>query len=45
MWLVKERGTGSKMKVVTLVERQGRARSVVVRDLTARTIREFLAPT
>ena len=35
-------GSHSKFKIVTLVERDGRARSVKVNRLTARTIREIL---
>jgi transposase-like protein len=38
----KERGTGTKRKVVTLVERGGRARSVKVDDLSAKTIRKVI---
>jgi transposase-like protein len=39
---VKERGTHTKMKVFTLVERGGRARSVKVEDLTTATLRDVL---
>jgi hypothetical protein len=39
---VKERGTHTKMKVLTLVERGGRARSVKVEDLTSDTLRKHL---
>ena len=38
----KERGTATKRKVVTLVERGGRARSVKVDDLSAATIRRVV---
>src|SRR5260221_294725 len=34
-----KRGWGDKMKAVTLVERQGRARSIKVDDLNAKTVR------
>ncbi len=37
-----EQGTGGHRKVVTLVERKGRARSFVVTDFKAKTIREVL---
>jgi transposase-like protein len=40
-WM-KERGTGTKRKVITLVERGGRARSIKVDDLSAKTIRKVL---
>ena len=40
-WL-KERGTGSKRKVISLVERGGRARSIKVDDLSPQTIRKAL---
>jgi transposase-like protein len=39
---VKERGTASKLKVISLVERGGRARSIKVDDLSASTIRKAL---
>jgi transposase-like protein len=39
---IKERGTGTKRKVVSLVERGGRARSIKVEDLNAQTIRDVL---
>jgi transposase-like protein len=39
---VKERGTGSKLKVISLVERGGRARPIKVDDLSASTIRRAL---
>ena len=39
---VKERGTVSKRKVITLVERGGRARSIKVDDLSAKTIRKAI---
>lgn len=38
----KERGTGSKRKVLTLVERRGGARSVHIPDLTAPVIRKIV---
>jgi transposase-like protein len=38
----KERGTGTKRKVITLVERGGRARSIKVENLSAATIRKAL---
>ncbi len=37
-WLQK-RGTVSKRKIVSLVERGGRARSVKVKDLTTKTLK------
>src|SRR6185437_16034036 len=39
---VKERGTATKRKVITLVKRGGRARSIKVDDLSAKTIRKAL---
>ncbi len=39
---VKERGTGTKRKVISLVERGGRARSIKVENLDAATIRKAL---
>jgi len=39
---VKERGTATKRKAVTRVERGGRARSIKVDDLSAKTIRKAL---
>jgi len=38
----KERGTGTKRKVISLVERGGRARSIKVENLDAATIRKAL---
>jgi transposase-like protein len=38
----KKRGTGSKRKIISLVERKGRAKSVKVEDLTLPTIRKVL---
>lgn len=38
----KKRGVGDKMKIVTLVERGGRARSLKVDDLNVKTISEIL---
>ena len=40
-WM-KERGTASKRKVISLVERGGRSRSIKVEDLSAKTIRKAL---
>ena len=39
---IKERGTATKRKVITLVERGGRARSIKVDDLSAATIRKVI---
>jgi len=39
---VKERGTATKRKVITLVERGGRSRSIKVDDLSPKTIRKAL---
>jgi len=38
----KQHGMHTKMKVVTLVEREGRARSFVVKSVTSKTIRDVL---
>jgi transposase-like protein len=38
----KKRGTASKRKIVSLVERGGRAKSVKVDDLTAKTLRKVI---
>jgi transposase-like protein len=40
-WQMK-RGTGDKKKVVTLVERGGRARSIMAEKLSAKTVRDHL---
>jgi transposase-like protein len=40
-WM-KERGTGSKHKVISLVERSGKSRAIKAEDLSARTIRKTL---
>lgn len=40
---VKERGVASKRKVISLVERGGRARSVKVENIDAATVRKILA--
>ncbi len=40
-WM-KERGTATKRKVISLVERGGRSRSIKVEDLSAKTIRKTL---
>ncbi|MBX3455869.1 IS1595 family transposase [Ferrovibrio sp.] len=39
---VGERGTGGKMKVLTVVERKGRARSLVAKSLPAKKAQEFI---
>ncbi|WP_300298619.1 IS1595 family transposase [Ferrovibrio sp.] len=39
---VGERGTGGKMKVLTLVERNGRARSMKAEHITAKQAKEFI---
>ena len=38
----KKRGTGSKRKIISLVERKGRAKSIKVEDLTLPTIKKVL---
>jgi transposase-like protein len=40
----KKRGTSSKRKIVSLVERGGRAKSVKVEDLTTKTLRKVILP-
>jgi len=41
----KKRGTASKRKIVSLVERGGRAKSVKVEDLTVKTLKKVIFPT